>query len=140
MEKLRYRRPQTPFEQLTLGQRVQWLLIRRKLTQTAAAKQIGITQATIANIISGARNPSAATLMKLARGLDTSPSFIMYGEGLALSMADPDDDPQAEILGIYRKLNTRDQQILLTFARMLLPKQNDSRKRVKAEKDSNKFL
>lgn len=122
MEKLRYRRPQTPFEELTLGQRVQWLLIRRKLTQTAAAKQVGITQAAIANIINGARNPSAQTLMKLSRGLSTSPSFIMYGTGFALSSAEPEDDPQAELLQIHKTLDETKQEMLMVFARMLADK------------------
>lgn len=54
--KLSYRRPQTPFTHLTLGQRVQWLLIRRKLSQTAAA-ELAASQATIVNIINGNRNP-----------------------------------------------------------------------------------
>lgn len=121
-EKLRYRRPDTPFAGLSLGQRVQWLLIRRKLTQTAAAKQIGITQAAIANIINGARNPSAETLMKLARGLDTSPSFIMYGTGFQLSYAEPETDVQAELLKIYKMLNETNQEMLMVFARMLAGK------------------
>lgn len=122
MEKLRYRRPQTPFEELTLGQRVQWLLIRRKLTQTAAAKEVGITQATIANIINGARSPSAETLMKLSRGLVTSPSFIMYGTGFPLSYAEPESDAQAEILQIHKTLNETNQEMLMVFARMLANK------------------
>jgi transcriptional regulator with XRE-family HTH domain len=119
IEKLRYRRPYAPFAELSLGQRVQWLLIRRKLTQTAAAKQVGITQAAIANIINGARNPSAETLMKLARGLDSSPSFIMYGTGFQLSYAEPETDVQAELLKIYKTLNETDQEMLIVFARML---------------------
>lgn len=121
-EKLRYRRPNTPFAQLTLGQRVQWLLIRRKLTQTAAARQVGITQAAIANIINGARKPSAETLMKLARGLDTSPSFIMYGTGFQLSYAEPETDVQAELLEIYKTLDEANQEMLIVFARMLAGK------------------
>lgn len=121
-EKLRYRRPYTPFSELTLGQRVQWLLIRRKLTQTAAAKQVGVSQAAIANIINGARKPSAKTLMKLANGLDTSPSFIMYGTGYQLSYAEPETDIQAELLKIYKTLNETNQEMLIVFARMLAGK------------------
>jgi transcriptional regulator with XRE-family HTH domain len=119
--KLSYRRPSVPFDQLTLGQRVEWLLLRRKLSQTAAALRCGTSQATIANIISGNRKPSAETLMKLARGLDSSPSFIMYGYGLHLTAAEPDGDRQEELLNIYKNLNSTDQQLLLMFARAMKP-------------------
>lgn len=121
-DQLSYRRPSTPFAQLTLGQRVKWLLIRRKLTQTAAAQQVGVTQATIANIVNGARKPSAETLMKLARGLNSSPSFIMYGTGFHLSYAEPESDVQAELLEIHKVLSETEQEMLLIFARTLARK------------------
>ena len=101
---------------------MQWLLIRRKLTQTAAAVQVGVTQATIANIINGARKPSAETLMKLARGLDSSPSFIMYGTGFQLSYAEPESDVQAELLEIHKALSATEQEMLIIFARTLARK------------------
>ncbi|WP_291585553.1 helix-turn-helix domain-containing protein [Comamonas sp. UBA7528] len=121
-DQLSYRRPSTPFTRLTLGQRVKWLLIRRKLTQTAAAQKVGVTQATIANIVNGARKPSAETLMKLARGLDSSPSFIMYGTGFQLSYAEPESDVQAELLELHKVLSETEQEMLIIFARTLARK------------------
>lgn len=71
--KLSRHRPKVPFEQLSIGQRVQWLLLLKQLSQTSAAQLAGITQSALANIIGEQRKPSAETLLKLAKALDTSP-------------------------------------------------------------------
>lgn len=138
--KLSYRRPQTPFTHLTLGQRVQWLLIRRKLSQTAAAQLAGVSQATIANIINGNRNPNAETMMKLVRCLDTSPDFIMYGTGIALSNAEAENDTQAELLQIYKALDATQQKMLMVFARVLAGKPTVSSTKKKSRDPASLLL
>jgi transcriptional regulator with XRE-family HTH domain len=42
---------------------------RRKLTQAALAKKVGVHTVTIARLESGARNPSMALLQRLAKAL-----------------------------------------------------------------------
>ncbi|MDR2334604.1 MAG: helix-turn-helix transcriptional regulator [Burkholderiaceae bacterium] len=118
-----YRRRPKSFESWTIGQRLEWLLHRRKLTQTDAAKLIGISQATIANIVgSAARQPSSQTLLKMARALDCSPSFILDGTGSLYNYEQANDDEQAELLTLYKGLDSTHQTMLLVFARMLAGK------------------
>lgn len=118
-----YRRLSGPFTELTVGQRVQWLLIQHKLTQTGAAKLIGISQSTIANIIgSQGRRPSSQTLMKMARALNCAPSFILDGTGSQLSYAMANDDRQAELLTMFKGLDQSHQEMVLIFTRALYGK------------------
>lgn len=117
--KLSYRRPSVPFSQLSIGQRVQWLLLRKQLTQTATAQLAGITQSALANIMGDRRKPNSETLLKLAKALDSSPEFIFYGDGPPSSWATPEDDIQTELLEIFRYLRNTEQQQLMVFARVL---------------------
>lgn len=117
--KLSYRRPSIPFSQLSVGQRIQWLLLRKHLPQTAAAQLAGITQSALANIIGDHRKPSSDTLLKLAKALDSSPEFIFHGDGPPSSWATPEDDIQTELMEIFRYLRSGDQQQLMVFARVL---------------------
>lgn len=117
--KLSYRRPSVPFSQLSIGQRVQWLLLRKQLTQTATAQLAGITQSALANIMGDRRKPNSETLLKLAKALDSSPEFIFYGDGPPSSWATPEDDIQTELLEIFRYLRNAEQQQLMVFARVL---------------------
>lgn len=118
-----YRHLSGSFTQLTLGQRVQWLLMQRGLTQTEAAKLMSVSQATIANIVgSQKRQPSAKTLMKMARTLNCAPSFIMDGTGSQMSYAVANDDWQAELLTLFKGLDHSNQEMVLIFTRILCGK------------------
>lgn len=118
-----YRNQPKSYELWTVGQRVEWLLSRRRLTQTEAAKLMGISQSTVANIIgSAARKPSAVTLMKMARALDCAPSFILDGTGASLNYARATQDDASELLDLFKELNADDQNMLMVFARTLARK------------------
>ena len=118
-----YRHLPKSYELWTIGQRVDWLLHRRKLNQTDAAKLIGISQATIANIIgSAARKPSAVTLMKMARALDCAPSFILDGTGVSLNYRQSGRDDAPELLKLFKELNADQQKMVMILARTLAGK------------------
>ncbi|WP_254845950.1 helix-turn-helix domain-containing protein, partial [Xanthomonas axonopodis] len=70
------------FRQMTIGERIRWLLVIRHLTQQELASKIGITQGAVSNIVgSASRHPTARTLLKMADALECSAEFILLGEG-----------------------------------------------------------
>lgn len=120
-----YRNQPKSYELWTIGQRVELLLSRRRLNQTEAAKLIGVSQSTIANIVGrSARKPSAMTLIKMARALDCAPSFILDGTGAALDYKRSTRDDTAELVKLFKELNSDDQHMLMVFARTLARKQS----------------
>lgn len=62
-------KPATP--DYNLGERIKFFRESRKLTQTQLAELAGVSQATIAHIEKGTKDPSVETLGKLAGALDT---------------------------------------------------------------------
>jgi transcriptional regulator with XRE-family HTH domain len=54
----------------SLSERLKFLRESRKLTQGAMAKLAGLSQATIAHIEKGTKDPSVETLNKISRALD----------------------------------------------------------------------
>lgn len=108
------------FEELTIGGRIAWLLKERRLSQTKAAAQMGVAQATISNLVNDpSRKPNAATLMKLAKVLNCAPSFIMDGADAWTNYATSTSDQQAELLELFKNSHPSDQRSLMVFARMV---------------------
>lgn len=58
----------------------------------------------------------------MARALDCSPSFILDGTGSLYNYEQANDDKQAELLTLYKGLDSTNQTMLLVFARMLAGK------------------
>lgn len=54
----------------TLGERLKYLRLGRKLTQKDLAENSGVSQSTIAQIETGRKDPSITTLRKLSDALD----------------------------------------------------------------------
>lgn len=54
----------------SLGDRIKFIRESRKITQAVLAKQSGLTQATIANLETGRKDPSIQTMEKIAKALD----------------------------------------------------------------------
>lgn len=107
---------------MSIGQRVSWLLVVRQMTQAEAAAQMGLSQSAISNITSSAsRKPSASTLLRMAEVLMCSPKFILYGQGHPFAESPPDDNREAELLAIFRRLDERQQDMALVFAKLLIP-------------------
>ena len=60
--------------------RIRLLLFKHRLTQTALARKINVSRATIYTVCSG-RSCSYRTLEKVARALDTDPRTLILFEG-----------------------------------------------------------
>lgn len=64
----------------TIGERLKWAREQRRLTQAALAKKAGVSQGTIGNIESGARD-RPRDLLQIARALQASPDWLETGKG-----------------------------------------------------------
>lgn len=69
-----------PRNLLTIGQRIAWARDQRRLTQSGLAKAAGVSQGTIGNSESGARD-KPRELLKIAEALRVSPRWLERGEG-----------------------------------------------------------
>lgn len=105
---------------MSVGERLNWLLVVRRLTQSDAAKLCGISQATIANIVGNPkRKPNAKTLLSLAHALNTSPEFLLMGEGNPIRDRASQTDEEATLLTTFRKLDQRGKSNVLVFAKIM---------------------
>ncbi|MFW3174043.1 helix-turn-helix domain-containing protein [Xanthomonas phaseoli] len=108
------------FQQMTIGERIRWLLVFRRLTQQELASKIGITQGAISNIVgSASREPTARTLLKMADALECSAEFILLGEGSPFEQVAPRNARETELLSLYRSLQSTEQTTLMVIARIL---------------------
>lgn len=119
------------FEAMTVGGRIHWLLGFRRLTQSEVAKQAGISQSAISNIIRiPSRHPNAYTLLALSTVLDCMPSFILSGS----PKPNPHDASKefecAELFALFNQLNSLERTQLIVMARILAKEQPDQKYRV----------
>lgn len=105
---------------MSIGERLRWLLVVRRRTQCEAAALAGLSQSTIGNLVATrSGKPSAHTLLVLARTLNTTPEFILFGEGQPLLDAVSTNDDEATLLSTFRRLNAQSRRTLLVFAGIL---------------------
>jgi len=65
-----------------LGERVKYLRSLRNLSQAQLAKDAKLSQATIAQIESGRKDPSVQALRQIARALDTEVAGLFTGDDI----------------------------------------------------------
>lgn len=95
----------------TLAKRLTWAREQKGLTQSALAKQSGVTQSTIGNLESGIRS-TARRIIDIAAALDVSPNWLANGQGepkegdqVRLEVREPavaygtSDTPRSKVVG-----------------------------------------
>jgi transcriptional regulator with XRE-family HTH domain len=118
------------FEAMTVGDRIQWLLVLRRVTQCEVAKAAGISQSTISNIIRmPSRQPNSRTLLALSTTLDCTPSFILNGSPQPIINGVRTDEAVSELFALFSQLKSVGKGQLLVMARILAGKQPDQRYR-----------
>jgi transcriptional regulator with XRE-family HTH domain len=99
----------------------EWLLSemnKRGMTQSRLAKESGLTQGSISNIISGRRGRSDKSLSQIARALKLPQEHVFTVAGILKEKkgADPDIDL---IMHHVKDLDQHDRDAVLEFIRML---------------------
>lgn len=105
----------------SIGLRVATLRAARRLSQQALATEVGVSQPTIANIERGRTTEIKGYVLEaLAHALNTTPKYILEGEGENAQGAADDAATQAELVGVWKKLPQSHKDTLLQTARGLL--------------------
>lgn len=119
----------------TINDRISQLIGSENLKKTQFAERIGISQAYVSQICSGARTPSDRTVSDICREFHVRREWLETGEG-PMKLPEPEADleiindllsdtagPMAELIRniwrTYRQLPPEDQQILDNFIRSL---------------------
>lgn len=101
------------------GARVKSLRKARGLTQGELARAIGIKQPSLSELEQGeSKEPSAATLLAVARALQVSAEWLYTGIGNPLGNANLTDDETA-LLGAFRSLDARGKADLARYSTVL---------------------
>jgi transcriptional regulator with XRE-family HTH domain len=109
-----------PFENLTIGDRIRYLLEVRGYSQVALAKKIGLTQPAISNIVNDStRKPSAPTLLKLAAALQANPDWILTGQGEPFEINVIGKSSEKELLAAFRNMDPQAQAALIAAAKAM---------------------
>lgn len=110
----------TPFEKLTIGDRLRFLIEARGYTQVELAAKIGLTQAAISNIVTNSsRKPSAPTLLKLAAALQANPDWIMTGQGEPFQMNTIGVKSEQDLIEAFRQLDDQAKAALIAAAKAM---------------------
>ena len=121
-----------------MNNRISKIVSQSGLTKTAFAKKIGVSQAMVSMLCTGAARPSDRTISDICREFGISRQWLETGEGpmklpevdmdleiindLLADTAGPMADLIRNIWRTYRQLPPEDQQILDTFIRSLREK------------------
>ena len=95
-----------------------WLaheLERRKWSQRGLARQAGISQTFISQVLSGDASPSVNFCYKIAQALGEAPEKVLRLAGI-LAPA-PEDNTLQELIELARSLLPEDREELLKYAR-----------------------
>lgn len=65
----------------TFGERLKFALKEQGMTQAELAKSVGVSQSTISSLATGERGGNPALRGNIARALDVSALWLLYGEG-----------------------------------------------------------
>lgn len=108
------------FNQLSIGDRLRWLMEKRRVTQVQVAAAIGVTQSAISNIVNdSSRRPRADTLVALADYFNVRPYWILTGQGDAAADKRLLTNREARLIEDLRSLDGRSQQVVFNLANAL---------------------
>lgn len=108
------------FEQMSIGQRIAWLMGERGVKQVELAKAVGITQSAISNLTTDStRRPGARTLMGICDALRCSPDFVLTGKGDPWSWSVVGEGSENELLQLFRNLTNENKNLLLAIAKSM---------------------
>ncbi len=103
---------------MTLGLRIKTLRKNKKMTQTQLEKAAGVSQATISDYERDqVPNPRSNELLRIAAALETTPEFLVTGEG-PININDAASDEHS-LLSAFSKLDTNAKAAVIAAAKAM---------------------
>lgn len=103
---------------MTLGLRIKTLRKNKKMTQTQLAKAAGVSQATISDYERDqVPNPRSNKLLRIAAALETTPEFLVTGEG-PINLSESASDEHS-LLSAFSKLDTNAKAAVIAAAKAM---------------------
>ena len=112
--------PSDIFAGQSIRDRLRYLLEVKTVTQVSLAKQVGVTQAAISNIVTNAtRKPNARTLLNLCDALCCDPRWLMTGAGTPAVRLSTGGPSVVHVLQLFRSMSETARAATLAVARVL---------------------
>lgn len=106
-----------------IGKRIRQLRRRQNITQTQIYHLCGISSGNLSSIENGKTLPSSSALIQLARALNCTTDYILFGEDQLPASSDISNqarsglsDEETQLLCAYRSLCAYDKEELLMLA------------------------
>ncbi len=101
-----------------IGTRIRSVRLERGLTQDQLANSVGVSRSAVAQWETGRTGQLTGNLSRIARALEVSVEYLMYGEDKRGS-AEVRQGDELALLRLYRECDPEDRQMLLRTARRL---------------------
>ena len=97
---------------MNLGERIQYLLDEKEITQRELAEKLHLTPNTVNGYIKNRRCPDCATIVQIAQNLDTSSDFLLGNTSCHTFSSSAISPDETLLLNNYRGLNEEYKLIL----------------------------
>lgn len=103
---------------MTAGERIQYLLDQKEISQKEFAKKLNIAPTTLSGYIRDKREPDFVTLKRIAISLQTSVDYLLGLPSPPRTESNLHPNEQ-EFIRLYRELSIDQQELLLEQARLM---------------------
>ncbi|MBO5524525.1 MAG: helix-turn-helix transcriptional regulator [Roseburia sp.] len=104
---------------MNLGERIQYLLDEKEITQRELAEKLHMTPNTINGYIKNRRSPDCATIVQIARNLDTSSDYLLGNTPCRTSPQTSISPDETLLLNNYRGLDDEYKTVLTEISSCL---------------------
>lgn len=119
---------------MEFGRRLQLLLEEQNLKQKDLAAWLHTASSTISGYVSGTRQPSLETLIRIASYFEVTTDYLLGCCALCHRIADPLPSREKLLLNLYRGMTKNQQDLLLELARFCHYRNQRQKKRTRNQR------
>lgn len=112
---------------MKFGERLEYLIEEREVTQRQVSDDLHIAPTTLNGYIKGNREPDYGTLIRIAAYFDVTTDYLLGVTNVRRYAEGPLDVREGDLVGIYRSLRPENQDLLIDQAHLFY--KHDMKKR-----------